>query len=334
MSDSRYQWFDRLLPDSQADDMMRLCENFGSYGLYSQEASEVVIGEGLAQRHDVICNFLETGGRFGRRDSPLALAVRTNYFRESYSYGDRVVIEGIEPFLHHQGFIDAARKLYDRPVIEPAIVFANILVPGQELAIHTDVPEFRGANRMRFPQWLMVVMHHSGLFEEWRMPIATGVAWFGGATGGEFVFYPEGPNGPAVAKPAAHNSAVLLDTDTVFHGVDRVRGHVKGKLELQPSMKLAFENGAWVLRAESNEIGRLDWGELRFSVSWKAYCFRDEDERATWRQGSDDLHLDFILDRLMQDLRRRDRVNGTRPDDTNLAKMLIAEYVRFPPPAS
>jgi hypothetical protein len=50
------------------------------------------------------------------------------------------------------------------------------MVPGQELALHTDVPEFRGANRKLHPQWLLVAMRHSGLFEDWRMPIATGVA--------------------------------------------------------------------------------------------------------------------------------------------------------------
>ena len=83
---------------------------------------------------------------------------------------------GIEPFLHHEGLVDAARAVHGRPVIEPAIVYANILVPGQELAVHTDVPEFRGANRKIVPQWLIVVMHHSGLFDAWRMPIATGVA--------------------------------------------------------------------------------------------------------------------------------------------------------------
>ena len=51
---------------------------------------------------------------------------------------------GIEPFLHHEGFVEAARALHGRDVIVPAIVYANLLLPGQELAVHTDVPEFRG----------------------------------------------------------------------------------------------------------------------------------------------------------------------------------------------
>ena len=83
--------------------------------------------------------------------------------------------------------------------------------------MHTDVPEFRGANRKVLPQWLLVVMLHSGLFDAWRIPIATCVSWFGSAAGGAFTFYPKGPNGQREVIPAAHNSAIIIDTDQVFH---------------------------------------------------------------------------------------------------------------------
>ena len=74
---------------------------------------------------------------------------------------------------------------HGRPVVEPQIAYANLMVPGQELAVHTDVPEFRGVSRKTHPQWLCVAMHHSGLFDDWRMPIATGVAWFHDCDGGD-----------------------------------------------------------------------------------------------------------------------------------------------------
>src|SRR2546426_4229003 len=197
MAMATYRVFDPLLPRAQAERMLRLCERFGAYGMYSQEASEAQIGQGLFQRHDAVMNFLKTGGRFGRHDSIASLGARTNYFRESYAYGDEVRIDGIEPFLRYEGFVEVARAIHGRPVVEPAIVYANLLVPGQELAVHTDVPEFRGANRKLYPQWLMVVMHHSGLFDEYRMPIATAVGWFNDCHGGEFAFYPQGGDGPA-----------------------------------------------------------------------------------------------------------------------------------------
>ncbi len=327
MSD-RYELFDPLLSPADADAMVDLCERYGRYQAYSQEASEAEIGQGLAQRHDAVMNFIKSGGRFGRKEPLNVLAARTNYFREEYAYGETIKIAGIEPFLHHPGFVTAARAVHSRPVIEPAIVYANILLPGQELAVHTDVPEFRGANRRKFPQWLLVVMHHAGLFDAWRMPIVTGVAWFSACQGGEFVFYPDGADGAPRTLPAKRNSAVLLDTDSVFHGVDRVAGELA---PLRPGMALhADGGGVWSVRDGDTVIARYAWDDLRFSVSWKAYCFADAAERDAWREHRDDLSLEPVLDRLVDDLRARGRLIGDRPAPTDLALQLIHEYVRFP----
>ena len=180
--------------------MVDLCERFGSYGMYSQEHVDSEIGRGLSQRHDARRTSCAPAGASPATSRSPRSAARTNYFREEYAYGAEAMIDGIEPFLYHAGFVDAARQVHGRPVIEPAIVFANLMVPGQELAVHTDVPEFRGCNRKVMPQWLLVAMHHSGLFDAWRMPIATGVAWFHDCEGGEFCFYPDGADGPPVAK--------------------------------------------------------------------------------------------------------------------------------------
>src|SRR5215475_3880857 len=235
-----YVHFPKLFSEADADAMLRLCERFGSYGMYGQKPGEEELGRGLYPRHDAAMNYLRTGGRFGRKESTATLAVRTNYFRETYAY-DRPVVDGIEGFLFLDGFLEAARTVFDRPLIAPAIVYANLLVPGQELAVHTDVPEFRGANRTKDPEWLLVVMHHSGLFERWRMPIATGVSWWRGCRGGELALYPEGADGAPATVPAAHNTAIILDTDTVFHGVDRV---LEGETPLPPlaiGMRLTYD---------------------------------------------------------------------------------------------
>src|SRR5207244_3389582 len=145
---------------------------------------------------------------------------------------------GTGSFSRHEGHAEAARALDGRPVIVPAIVYANILVPGQELAVHTDVPEFRGISRKSHPQWLIVAMHHSGLFADWRMPIATGVAWFHDCAGGDFVCWPDGPDAAPHACPVRFNTAMLLDTDSVFHGVDRVDERAQPLAELRPGMRL------------------------------------------------------------------------------------------------
>ena len=331
MSGHQYVLFDALFDEAGAEAMIRLCERFGSYGMYSQENVDSDIGRGLSQRHDSVLNFLRTGGRLGRHEPVATLAARTNYFREEYAYGQRALIDGIEPYLNHEGFTEAARRVHGRPVIEPAIVFANLMVPGQELALHTDVPEFRGCNRKTCPQWLLVAMHHSGLFSEWRMPIATGVAWFHDCKGGEFAFYPNGPDAPAVAHEVTFNTAILLDADSVFHGVDRVFDPVEQMAPLKPGMRLDFAgDGAWVVHDGDREATRYAWEELRFSVSWKAYCFTDAHEQRAWRHHAADLTLDFVVDRLVGDLRERGRIEGDVPANPDLALLIIDEYIRFP----
>ncbi|MCH7707123.1 MAG: hypothetical protein IH884_01450, partial [Myxococcales bacterium] len=152
MGEIQFQLIDPLLPDAQANDMLQLCERYGSYGMYGEESIEDDMGEGLTQRHDAVLNFLKTGGRGGRNESLTRLAARTNYFREEYAYAEPLV-KGIEPLLGHPGFIEASKKLYNCSIVEPSIVYANILVSGQELTLHTDVPEFRGINRKSDPQW-------------------------------------------------------------------------------------------------------------------------------------------------------------------------------------
>lgn len=312
--------------------MVQLCRDFGRYGTYAVEGSDVDIGAGLPQRYDTAINFVRTGGRLGNRgDDAATLIARTNYFRETYAYGDDVVAPGIEPFLHHEGFIAAASDLHGRSIIVPAIVYANILLPGQELGVHTDVAEFRGANRKVLPQWLMVAMHHSGRFEAWRMPIATGIAYFGSCEAGELAFYPEGADGPPRTFAARHDTAIMLDTDSVFHGVDRV-GRPDDVPEGMDDTTVVVHQGddRWAMHRGGDVLAEYTEDQLRFSVSWKAYCFADVEERRAWERHEDDLTVDQILDTLDEELRHRGVLDGPRPDARPFAEMLISELIRFP----
>lgn len=329
---ARHEIFDPLLSEPLARRMIELCERFGRYGMYGREPIGEGLGKGLAQRHDAAANFVRTGGRFGRREAPQILAARTNYFRETYAYGDEVQLPGIETFRDFEGFTEAARKIYDARVVEPSIVYANILVPGQELAVHTDVPEFRGMNRTTEPEWLLVVMHHSGLFDRWRMRIATAVAWFQSCVGGAFAFYPDGREGAPRTLPARHNTGVLLDTDSTFHGVDRVQETEHPIPPMRPGVRLIFEgNGRWRVDQDGETLARYGWGVLRFSISWKAYVHGDEQERRVVREHADDLTRERVVDALVADLRRRGRLGPGLPDETELALLMIDEYVHFPP---
>src|SRR4030095_14139279 len=224
-----FQLFDPLLGAEGADAMLALCERYGRYVTYAEDVTAAVaFAPEIPQRYDAAADFVRTGGRLGRREPPGRGRPRRPHPPAPHTTSSappppsaRPETRGMEPFLHHEGFREAARRVHGRPVVVPNIVYANLLLPGQELALHTDVPEFRGANRKRFPQWLIVVMHHSGLFEPWRMPLATAGASCGSCEGGAFAFYPDGPDGPVRTLPVKHDTGVLVDTDSVFHGVDR-----------------------------------------------------------------------------------------------------------------
>jgi len=177
-------------------------------------------------------------------------------------------------------------------------------------------------------------MRHSGLFEAWRMPIATAVAWFHDCRGGEFAFYPDGAEAPPRVHGVRYNTALLLDTDTVFHGVDRVGEGAEAIAPLRPGMRLAAAGpGWWEVRDGERRVARYRWKDLRFSISWKAYCFADEAERRAWTEHRDDLGVDAVVARLTADLRERGIVGAEVPRGNELVDLLIDTYVRYPPPA-
>jgi hypothetical protein len=320
--------------DDGPDAMVALCERVGTYRTYAEyEKTPSPLSKGLAQRHDTVLNFLRTGGLHGAEEEAGTLAARTTYFREEYAYGDTVQAPGIEPFVHHPRLIAAAQAVHNRPVVEPAIAYANLMVPGQELAVHTDVPEFRGANRKVLPQWLLVVMHHSGLFEEWRLHIATGISWFHDSEHGALAYWPEGPAGSQSTHRIRANTALVLDTDTVFHGVDRVSDPsptVVPPVEAGSTLRFSA-GGRWdVVAADGDVAQSYGWDELRFSVSWKAYCFADEAARDAWRGHADDLAEQQIVDRLVADLAANEVVDPAVARDRDLGLTLIDHYVHFP----
>ncbi len=329
---ANYLHMNPFLSPADADNMLRIAESFSSFGTYANEASSEGLGEELPQRFDAGLNYISGGiDGTGNEDSPETAASRTNYFRETYAYGNDIQARGIEAFMAHSALRDTARQISGRDIIVPAIVYANLLIPGQELAIHTDVPEFRGANRKELPQWLLVCMLHSGLFDAWRIPILTCVSWFGAAQGGAFTYYPDGPAAARKAIPASHNSAILIDTDKVFHGVERVAEVRPDLPTIGQHTRLHYcQDGNWQLREGETALADYKWPELRYSISWKGYCFKDEQERAQWRDGGDDLTLDRILDALEAELRQRDVLTGPRPAPTDFALLMVQSFIRFP----
>ena len=198
--------------------------------------------------------------------------------------------------------------------------------------MHTDVPEFRGANRKKFPQWLMVAMHHSGLFDAWRMPIVTGVAWFSACAGGEFVFYPDGAERPRVGARRRSATPPSCSTPTPCFTASTASASTRRWRRCARACTLVCDgDGRWSVRDGDAVVAAYDWDELRFSISWKAYCFADEAERRAWQRAQ-------RRPRARPDPRPPGRrparaaaaSTATRPAPTDLALLIIDEYIKFP----
>lgn len=329
---SNYLLLNPCLPDEQADLIRGMSTEFGTYRMYVEGPREEGIGAGLVRRHDAAMNHLkQVMERGDAMESLQELAARTNLFRGTWADEEGSFLPGIEPLLHHEGFIDASRRLLDRPLVEPSMLYANFLLPGMELATHTDTPEYRGLSKKQVPEWLLVVMAHSGLFERWRIKIAAAVAFFAPCDGGDFVLYPDGPSGAKANVPVISNTAVVLDTDTYFHGVERVGGPDADAPPTEVGMGLTWNGDAWEAGFEDKEpVATYPWGGLRFSLQWKAYGYRDKAEKQLIVDHSDDLNEAMVIDMLTDDLRRREIITDSVPDDTELAITLIDTYVKFP----
>ena len=86
--------------------MQQIAESFGSFGTYADEATSEGLGEKLPQRFDVGLHYLASGlDGEGNRDTEETAASRTNYFRETYAYGEEVRAPGMTPTLRRMSAV-------------------------------------------------------------------------------------------------------------------------------------------------------------------------------------------------------------------------------------
>jgi hypothetical protein len=240
------------------------------------------------------------------------------WFRRDFALGGEPLVPGAELILGNDRFVDATRAVFGQvAVVRPTTVYVNVMVPSvAPFQPHLDVPAFRGITRAQYPLWLLHQMMFSGLFESWRVKLATAVSWFYEGTGGEFHYWPDGPQGDgAVERPPFRNVAVLADNERTYHGVAPVGGpsarFVQG---LTRESLLHRVPGGWEMREGSASLGSATDDDVRITVSWKAEVFADADERARADDHSDDLTLDRVVEAFLADLHRRG-IDAVAPDD-------------------
>ena len=249
--------------------------------------------------------------------------------------------DGVEPLLHQATFLDAARRLFDAELVRPTTVYVNLThqMPFPQGPGHTDVPTFRGFDRSTYPITFLTLMGLSGLFEDYRVKVATAVSWFYRGADGGFEYWPEGSDGPSVIHEGdIWNTGVVADNDFMWHRA-RAVGRPEDGLELLTlGAELTVGDDGWAIVREDGERRRLTRDALRVSLSWKALVFADEADRRRYDEHTDDLTSAEVLDRFERDLTARGRSASAPADpfrDPDFIGLLHDGYVRTPdvPPA-
>jgi len=233
------------------------------------------------------------------------------WFRQDFARESQVLVPGADVIVDNARFVHAARQLGGgaEAVVRPQAVYVNIMGPTPfSFPPHLDIPAFRGFTRATQPVWLLKTMKTSGLFEAWRTKIATAVSWFYAGAGGDFHYWPDGPDGPMAVEPARYgNVGVLADNEVTFHGVSALGGPGDAMPEgLTRESRLVRGDAGWdVHEADGTTQAHFGDDEVRITVSWKADVFADAEEAALHDRGDDALTLDTVVALFGKDLAAR-----------------------------
>ena len=218
-------------------------------------------------------------------------------YRGDWVSSGAVHIPGVDDILHNEHLITAAQRVFDAEVVRPLIVFSNLTAPMPQNRKHTDVPTFRGVERSQYPAWVVSAMAASGLFERWRVKVATAVAWYYDGPNGGFSYWPAGAAEPAVTIKPPSNTAVVGDNDFMYHRVEAVGD---GRVAMVPidsllSFGAEADGGRWRITKGDREFGGFGRDEIRISISWKAECFHDAEDARVFDEHLDDITFEHVL---------------------------------------
>jgi len=269
------------------------------------------------------------------QDEPAQMIVAP-VFRGNWAT-DGVALDGVQPILDSSRFTDAARTLFDAEIIRPTTVYVNLTwqLPFPQGAGHTDIPAFRGFDRTVWPITFLTIMGLSGLFEDVRVKVATGVSWFYLGSDGGFEYWPQGPDAPSLLHEGdIDNTAIVADNDFMWHRV-RPTGKVEdGMVTMTKDAELRRTSDAqWAIVDADGELASFGFDRVRVSLSWKAIAFHDEQDRRRHDEHLEDIDLDQVLQRFRDDFASRRETLEVPADpvsDPEFVRTLRDAYVRYP----
>ncbi|MFT7246099.1 MAG: hypothetical protein ACI82A_003470 [Candidatus Azotimanducaceae bacterium] len=238
------------------------------------------------------------------------------WFRNFWALGGKVIFDGADDAFHNPNFIAAAKQSFDAKVIQPLTMMTNLNVPAAASPRHLDLPFFRGAHAREVPSWILAPMGYSGLFQEWAIPVASAITWFYDGAGGNFEYWPDGQNLPSHSvSPPYTNTSVLADNEYMYHRVGPMGDEADYLDEgISSDALLHKTNSGWEIRLGSDLIKAYRHDQIRTSILWKAFCFKNQQAADLFADTSHNLTPGQVVDIFCADLTRRGIV-FTEPTD-------------------
>ena len=236
------------------------------------------------------------------KDAPSYLIGPT--WRGDWAFDGEILVEEAAPLLHHQGFIDATKEMFQTEIIVPEQVFVNLSSPmNAQPFSHVDIPEFRGVNRHNAPGWFLQAMGSSRLFEDVRISIVTAVAWFHQGERGFFRYWPEGRENESIRHEDMWNTAVIGDNDFMHHLVERVGSKQNGPPEgMSINTELKHDGVSWKVLEGDRVLASYGELDVRLSLSWKAKVYSDKRMYENSTKGIGDIDVGVAITRFNQEL--------------------------------
>ena len=298
----------------------------------------------LPERIDVGRHFIQTGGLDGVKESFDVLMDRVSSFARYKFNKDVAEFPVVRELFESENFQTAAKSVCpaDQTYLDPFQFTFIINLPGQTVAAHLDAPYFWGANRFRFPQWLLVAMVFSNLFQDQFIHQIQVVGylheWPNGVNpqnGGDFVFHANSSYmGTVISKPGA---GTIVDGSKVIHAAKIYRPEVvPPHLEKDKFSQLVhLEGDNWELRVADEVVQRYTTQDFRISMVYRARCFASAEEATRYATLPEEemMSLENVLNTLQADLIKRGVTTQAKLDTMpklDLAFLIIDTYIKYP----
>jgi len=221
----------------------------------------------------------------------------------------------------------------ENTVLEPFWFVLLVQLPGQEITTHIDSVSYWGATRYNFPQWLLVIMKFSGLFEDHFVPNVQGVAYFHSwSDNRESDFNVWVDDDEYVSIPPTSGSSSFIDGTRSIHGATTYRPDAYLPTFDKDAVTELIRVGEddWHLQSDGKTLNTYVFDDLRLSLVFRGRCVPEgvsfiEDEKQNV------MDLDQILEVFSADLKKKGVwTESMKNSRIKFGEALVDTYVRYP----